>query len=119
MILHQVAQRVDDLARAARFYEEVLGAEPIAIFDPPGLAFFRLGETRLLLDAAAPSALMYLRVPDVRVTVAALRAKGVEIISEPQLIFSDDSGLFSAPGSEEWMAFIADSEGNTVGLASV
>ena len=60
MELHQVAQHADDLDRAVAFYSDVLGCEVIARFDPPGLAFLRLGSVRLLLDKAAPSALLYL-----------------------------------------------------------
>ena len=71
MILHQVAQHVDDLDRAIAFYSRLLGEPPIATFDPPGLAFFRLGNTRLLIERGAPSALIYLRVDDVRETVEA------------------------------------------------
>ncbi|HZX56860.1 MAG TPA: VOC family protein [Ilumatobacteraceae bacterium] len=118
MILHQVAQHVDDLERAAAFYTRLLGQPPIATFDPPGLVFFRLADTRLLLERGAPSALIYLRVDDVRTTVEQLRNDGVAIASEPHVIFTDDTGLFGEPGLQEWMAFITDSEGNLVGLAS-
>ena len=118
MILHQVAQHVDDLDRAIEFYCRLLGEPPIATFDPPGLAFFRLGDTRLLIERGAPSALIYLRVDDVRTTVERLRSDGVDIAHEPHVIFTDNDGLFGAAGAEEWMAFITDSEGNLVGLAS-
>jgi methylmalonyl-CoA/ethylmalonyl-CoA epimerase len=118
MILHQVAQHADDLQRAVEFYTRLLGEPPIAIFDPPGLAFFRLGDTRLLVEGGAPSALIYLRVDDVRASVAQLRADGFTISNEPHVIFTDDTGMFGPPGAEEWMAFITDSEGNLVGLAS-
>ncbi len=118
MELHQVAQHVDDLDRAVAFYAGLLGCEPVARFDPPGLAFFRLGDTRLLLDAAAPSAPIYLGVDDVRVTTEKLRAGGVTVVAEPHLIFADTNGQFGEPGWEEWMAFVHDSEGNLVGLAS-
>ena len=118
MILHQVAQHVDDLERATAFYTRLLGEPPVATFDPPGLVFFRLGDTRLLLERGAPSALVYLRVDDVRTTVEQLRSDGVSIANEPHVIFTDENGLFGPAGAQEWMAFITDSEGNLVGLAS-
>jgi methylmalonyl-CoA/ethylmalonyl-CoA epimerase len=118
MILHQVAQHVDDLERATAFYTRLLGEPPVATFDPPGLVFFRLGDTRLLLERGAPSALVYLRVDDVRASVQQLRADGVSIANEPHVIFTDENGLFGPAGAQEWMAFITDSEGNLVGLAS-
>jgi methylmalonyl-CoA/ethylmalonyl-CoA epimerase len=116
--LHQVAQHADDLDRAVAFYTETLGCELIARIDPPGLVFLRLGDTRLLLDGNAPSALIYLRVDDVRATADRLRAAGVTIDSEPHLINTDTDGTFGPAGWEEWMAFFKDSEGNLVGLAS-
>lgn len=118
MILHQVAQHADDLDRAVAFYTSLIGEPPIAVFDPPGLAFFRLGVTRLLIERGAPTALIYLRVDDVRVTVERLRAGGVAIAHEPHVIFTDADGQFGPPGAQEWMAFITDSEGSLVGLAS-
>jgi methylmalonyl-CoA/ethylmalonyl-CoA epimerase len=116
--LHQVAQHADDLDRAVAFYSDVLGCEFITRIEPPGLAFLRLGSVRLLLDRAAPSALIYLRVDDVRATAEKLRAAGVPIDTEPHLINTDTGGIFGEPGCEEWMAFIRDSEQNLVGLAS-
>lgn len=118
MLLHQVAQRVTDLDRAVDFYKRLLDAEPLAVFDPPGLAFFQLDRTRLLLDRLAPSALVYLRVDDVRRTVERLRTQGVTVDTEPHIIFRDEQGTFGPAGHDEWMAFIRDSEGNQVGLAS-
>jgi methylmalonyl-CoA/ethylmalonyl-CoA epimerase len=118
VILHQVALHADDLDRAVTFYTALIGEPPIAIFDPPGLAFFRLGDTRLLIERGAPSALIYLRVDDVRITLERLRADGVSIASEPHVIFTDRDGQFGPAGAQEWMAFITDSEGNLVGLAS-
>ncbi|HXS66239.1 MAG TPA: VOC family protein [Streptosporangiaceae bacterium] len=116
--LHQVAQRVEDLDRAVEFYTKVLGGELMARFEPPGLAFVRMGDVRLLLEKAAPAALIYLRVADVRDTTEELRRAGITIDTEPHRIHVDDDGLFGAPGEEEWMAFFKDSEGNLVGLAS-
>lgn len=118
MELHQVAQHADDLDRAVTFYTTVLGCEVISRFDPPGLAFLRLGHVRLLLDGNAPSALIYLRVGDARAASDELRASGVAIESEPHVIHTDADGIFGPAGWQEWMAFIKDSEGNLVGLAS-
>ena len=118
MELMQFAQRVTDLNRAIEFYRDVLGGDLLARFDPPGLAFFDVGRVRLLLEAGAQSCLLYLRVDDVRTAVEYLRDRGVEILTEPHEIFVDSEGLFGERGHAEWMAFIRDSEGNTVGLDS-
>jgi methylmalonyl-CoA/ethylmalonyl-CoA epimerase len=115
MRLVQVALRADDLDRAAVFYSSLLGSAPTGRFDPPGLLFFDLAGTRLLLDRNAPSALIYLGVDDVHATVDALRDE-VRIISEPHAIFTHDDDRLGPAGHEEWQAFIEDSEGNTVGL---
>jgi methylmalonyl-CoA/ethylmalonyl-CoA epimerase len=117
MEILQVAQHADDLDRAAAFYETLLGGPPAGRFEP-GLLFFNVGRSRLLLERAAASALVYYEVPDVHVTVDRLRAGGVEVVGEPQLIFSHTDDTLGPAGNDEWMAFIRDSEGNTVGLIS-
>jgi len=114
--LVQIAQHVDDLGRATTFYRDLLGAEPLATYDPPGLVFFDLEGVRLLLDPGAPSALHYLRVDDLHGTVEQLRASGVEVLSEPHVIFGHEDDTLGPAGTDEWMAFVADSEGNLVGL---
>jgi methylmalonyl-CoA/ethylmalonyl-CoA epimerase len=116
--LRQVAQHVEDLDRAVDFYRNVLRLELIARFDPPGLAFFDLGSTRLLLEAGAPSAILYLGVDHVASAADQLRAAGVVIESEPHVIHVDDEGQFGPPGEAEEMAFFRDSEGNLLGLAA-
>jgi methylmalonyl-CoA/ethylmalonyl-CoA epimerase len=116
--LVQVAQRAEDLARATDFYRRLLGSEPTGEFDPPGLVFFDLGGTRLLLDRVAPSALLYIGVDDVRVRVEQLRADGVAIEDEPHVIFRHEDDRLGPAGTDEWMAFVNDSEGNIVGLVS-
>lgn len=118
MRLLQVAQHAEDLDRAARFYSDLLGAAPVARFDPPGLLFFDLDGVRLLLDRAAPPALLYLRVDDARAFLDSLREHGVAVENEAYLIHTDTDGAFGEPGTEEWMGFFRDSEGNVVGCAS-
>jgi methylmalonyl-CoA/ethylmalonyl-CoA epimerase len=113
-----VAQRATNLERAAAFYANLLGQQPAATFDPPGLVFFDLGGIRLLLDRAAPSALLYLTVEDVRESVESLRSRDIEVTTDPHVIFSHADDTLGPAGTDEWMAFITDSEGNTVGLVS-
>ncbi|HCB03576.1 MAG TPA: VOC family protein [Nocardioides sp.] len=117
MKLVQVALRATDLDRAEAFYRELLGTEPTGRFDPPGLLFFDLDGTRLLLDANAPSSMLYLQVDDVRSCVEELRDR-VEVVGEPHQIFSHEDDTLGPAGMAEWQAFVEDSEGNTVGLVS-
>ena len=114
----QVAQHADDLDRAAAFYEQLLGKPPTARFDPPGLLFFTVGGTRLLLEQGAPPAMIYLEVEDVRASIEDLRARDVPIEGEPHVIFQHTNDDLGPAGTDEWMAFIRDSEGNLVGLVS-
>ena len=51
-------------------------------------------------------------------TVERLRADGVSVVSEPHVIFSHENDRLGPAGTDEWMAFFEDSEGNTVGLVS-
>jgi methylmalonyl-CoA/ethylmalonyl-CoA epimerase len=115
--VHQIAQHADDLGRATAFYRDTLGLQFIAAFDPPGLVFFDLGNTRLLLEQGAPPALLYLDVDDIDARYRELRERGVAFVDEPHLIHRDDAGTFGAAGTEEWMVFFRDSEQNLVGLA--
>lgn len=116
MELVQVAQHADDLERAKAFYENLLEQGATALFDPPGLLFFRLGPVRLLLDRAAPSALIYLAVRDVAATVERVRGQGVPVDTEPHVIFTHEDDSLGPAGTQEVHAFVRDSEGNLVGL---
>lgn len=118
MDVFQVAQRAVDLDRAREFYSWLLQAEPTGHFDPPGLLFFQVGGTRLLLDLVAPSALVYLRVDDVRRTIERCVERGVVVVSEPHVIFRHEDDALGPAGTDESMAFVTDSEGNTLGLVS-
>jgi methylmalonyl-CoA/ethylmalonyl-CoA epimerase len=118
LILLQVAQRAYNLKRAEAFYTDLLGIDPAGRFDPPGLLFYDLEGVRLLIEKGAPSSLLYLKLPDVRIGLERLRGQGVEVIAEPQVIFSHENSRLGPAGTDEWMAFIKDSEGNTLGLVS-
>jgi methylmalonyl-CoA/ethylmalonyl-CoA epimerase len=117
MKIRQIALGCKDLTRAQEFYEKLLGSKPLAVFSPPGLAFFDLGGTRLLLEIGGPSSLIYLEVDDVKLETERLRTLGVKIHTEPHIVFPDPQGVFDKPGNE-WLSFIEDSEGNLIGLMS-
>ena len=69
-----------------------------------------------MLEANAPSAVHYLSVPDLDGTVERLREAGVTVESEPHVIFSHADDTLGPTGTDEWQAFVRDSEGNLLGL---
>ncbi|MEP6799359.1 MAG: methylmalonyl-CoA epimerase, partial [Lapillicoccus sp.] len=87
-------------------------------FDPPGLLFFDLEGSRLLLEQSAPSATLYLQVASVRQRLETLRTSGVAVEGEPHVVFTHEDDRLGPAGTDEWQAFIRDSEGNLVGLVS-
>jgi methylmalonyl-CoA/ethylmalonyl-CoA epimerase len=114
--LTQVAQRTENLDRAVEFYGSVLGLPFLARFDPPGLAFFDLDGTRLLLGDGNLSSMLYLAVDDIDASVERLTAAGVTFEQGAHRIHTDEAGRFGTPGTEDWMAFFRDSEGNLLGI---
>ncbi len=114
--LRQVAQRASDLDRSITFYCDVLGAEFTARFDPPGIALLRWGDVRLLLEPAAPPALLYVAVDDLHARHAALVEREVAFEAPPHVLHRDVAGTFGPPGEEEWAAFLRDPDGNLVAL---
>ena len=114
--IHQVSLICKDIAQSRKFYAEVLGAQFIAEFDPPGLLFFRFGSTRLLMDKNGKPGLLYIRVARIDQMVNSLQEKGVEFETEVQAVFKDDDGLFGKAGNTECMAFFKDPADNTLAL---
>ena len=114
--LTQVAIGAADLAAAARFYSEVLGAEPLATYDPPGLVFFDLGGTRLLLDRNVTGGIVYLGVDDVEAALQKAVDAGATTEGEPHVIFRHEDDTLGPAGTDEWHAFFRDPDGNLVGL---
>ena len=116
-MLHQIAQHVEDRDRARAFYRDVLQLQLLGEFDPPGLTFFDLGGgTRLLFEGAGTSSLLYLGVDDIVAARSRMEAAGVVFDDEVHLIHTHDGGLGQPAGTEEWMTFFHDSEGNMLGL---
>ena len=101
MDIFQIAQHVEDLPRARAFYERLLNAPPTGSFDGPAMVFFQAGSVRLLLEYGATSALIYLKVDDVQTTIKSLRADGVDIVTEPYVIFRHPDGRLGPAGTEE------------------
>src|ERR1700710_2108373 len=103
MELVQVAQHVDDLDRAVAFYENLLGRKAAAQYSPPGIAFFLLEGTRLLLDTTVKAdGIIYPAVDDVEISTDELRAQGVTIETEPHVIFQHSDDTLGPAGTDEW-----------------
>ncbi len=120
--LHQLALTTADLERSTRFYRDILGLSLITSFDPPGLAFFQVGNIRLSIQTVdkveAASSVLYFRVQDIGAATQSLKDNAIELERKPELIFRDDQGQFGEAGEEEWMAFFRDPDGHLLALAS-
>jgi methylmalonyl-CoA/ethylmalonyl-CoA epimerase len=107
----QIAVTVEDVERATAFYRDVMGVP--FLFDAPGLAFFDLGGTRLMLsrpEGVAPSSsLLYFRAADIQATYETLVSHGVDFIEAPQVVHRTDNYELS-------IASFYDSEGNVMAL---
>ena len=112
----QVSLSIRDVARAERFYGKTLGLPHVFTFGD--LAFFDAGGVRLYLhrkDEAEwrPSSIVYFLCDDIADAHRRLTERGAHFTGAPHLIYTDD-----ATGTEEWMAFFEDGEGNTLALMS-
>ena len=111
----QIAVTARDLDRAVAFYRDVLRLP--FLFRAPSLAFFDCAGTRLMLGEPEAegepghASILYFDVADLPARYAALRDRGVTFKDAPHLIAR-------MPDHELWMAFFADSEGNTLAWMS-
>jgi methylmalonyl-CoA/ethylmalonyl-CoA epimerase len=113
--LHQISMRAHDVARAVRFYRDVLGL-PFLFEAAPRLAFFDCGGVRLMLSTPEPGfdhpgSVLYFAVDDIGRSRDALAAHGVAFRTEPHMIAT-------LADREVWLADFEDSEGNTLALMS-
>jgi predicted enzyme related to lactoylglutathione lyase/DNA-binding CsgD family transcriptional regulator len=111
----QVSLCIRDVERATRFYGEVLGLPHLFTFGD--LCFFDAADTRLYLhrkDAGdwKPSSVLYFEVDDIQARQQALATAGAQFTGAPHRIHTHDDG------TEEWMTFFEDGEGNTLALMS-
>jgi DNA-binding CsgD family transcriptional regulator/predicted enzyme related to lactoylglutathione lyase len=112
----QISLSIRDVARAERFYGETLGLPHVFTFGD--LAFFDAEGVRLYLhrkDEAdwRPGSVLYFLVEDIHATQERLAGAGVHFTGAPHVIYTDE-----ATGTEEWMTFFEDGEGNTLALMS-
>lgn len=111
----QVSLFVRDVVRAERFYGETLGLTHLFTFGD--LAFFDAGGTRLYLhrkdaDEWKAGSVLYFTVDDIHAAQDRLAGAGAHFTGAPHLIHTHGDG------TEEWMTFFGDGEGNTLALMS-
>lgn len=111
----QVSHAVKDIDAAVTFFRDTLGMKHLYTFGQ--LAFFDCDGTRLFVDALPEAqglghSVLYFTVADIHASTAALKAKGVPFTGEPHMIHRHEDG------TEEWMSFFTDPEGNTLALMS-
>ena len=117
--LGQIARHVVDPRRSEAWYRDVLGLTHLYTFPSRigDLVFFDLGGTRLLMEKDAREQpgeqnVLYFRVADINAAHVRLQSRGVEFIEAPHKIFTHPDG------TEEWMAFFKDCDGQTLSIMS-
>lgn len=109
--LGQVAIPARDLPSMVAFYHETLELPLLGQFG--NLAFLDAGGVRLMLSAIPEeeggASILYYRVADIESAVQDLRQRGVPFEDEPHIVAR-------AFGSDVWMVFCRDVEGNLLGL---
>ena len=110
----QIHVSVTDVDRAVAFYRDVLGitflfrvhGQPMAFFDCDGVRLY-LGVPEA--DEFRSRGVLYFTVEDIAEAHRVLAERGVEFRDEPHLVHR-------AEGSELWMAFFTDPDGNNLAL---
>jgi catechol 2,3-dioxygenase-like lactoylglutathione lyase family enzyme len=105
-----------DLDTTLAFWLHVLGMGVHARYDPPGIAFIMAGDVRLFFTDGVPAGTVYLDIAGLEAFHAEAKASGIPFTAPPALVHHDTEGLFGSAGESEWMAFLKDPAGNTVGL---
>lgn len=114
MSLSQISRRVENLERARTFWRDTLQIPELFAF--PGLAFFDLDGTRLMLRETGTrdeADILYLATANIAAAHAALTERGASMTGAPHMIHKRPDG------AEEWMAFFKDDEGRDLALHSV
>jgi methylmalonyl-CoA/ethylmalonyl-CoA epimerase len=110
----QIAIAVSNTDRAETFYGSILGLRKLYRYGE--LSFFDCAGVRLMLSPPEDGATVepgqgaiYFRVADLNLAVRDIKAKGVDIVSEPHL-------TAPMPDHDLWMAFVRDPDGHLIGL---
>lgn len=109
----QIAIKVNDMERATAFYRDVLRLH--LLMKAPTMAFLDCGGIRLYLacgegaEHQGASSCIYFRTGDMAGLLLALKAEGVSIHQEPQVIAR-------MPDHDLWLMWIRDSEENLLGI---
>lgn len=108
-----------DADDAKAFYGDVLGLSLVA--DMPHALVFDANGTTLRIQKVrdfepAPFTTLGWQVTDIRATIAALRAKGVEMMRYPAMPQDDDGVMAFGPAQVAWFR---DPDGNTLSLTQV
>jgi catechol 2,3-dioxygenase-like lactoylglutathione lyase family enzyme/DNA-binding CsgD family transcriptional regulator len=119
-VLGQIGREVRDVDVAEAWFRDVLGLTHLYSFPSSNgkLAFFDCDGTRLFLSKNEQGAepgeqnVLYFRVADINARFDELKARGVEFVDAPHMIFKHPDG------TEEWMAFFRDCDGQLLGLMS-
>ncbi|UVK36566.1 glyoxalase [Mesorhizobium sp. AR10] len=105
-----------DLDTTLAFWRDVLGLSVHARYDPPGIAFIMAGDVRLFFTDGVPAGIVYLDIAGLEAFHASAKAEGIPFTAPPSLVHNDIEGHFGPAGESEWMAFLKDPAGNTIGL---
>ncbi|TGS68172.1 glyoxalase [Mesorhizobium sp. M3A.F.Ca.ET.201.01.1.1] len=105
-----------DLDTTLAFWQGVLGLGVHARYDPPGIAFIMAGDVRLFFADGVPAGTVYLDIAGLESFHAEAKAAGIPFTAPPALVHRDTEGQFGRAGESEWMAFLKDPAGNTIGL---
>jgi catechol 2,3-dioxygenase-like lactoylglutathione lyase family enzyme len=112
----QVSMLTRSASNAEGWYRDILRVPHIFTFGD--LVFFDCGGTRLYIREVPdtewrPSSILYFLVPDIGQAHVELTSRGVKFSGPPHMIFRDPE-----TGTEEWMAFFEDPDGNVLAVMS-
>jgi catechol 2,3-dioxygenase-like lactoylglutathione lyase family enzyme len=113
--LGQISREVADLDRAVAWFRDVLGLPLLGHYGT--LATFDMAGVRLFVTRREPgnptgNSILYFGVEDIEAAADALQARGVAFRGAPHMIHRHPDG------TEEWMAFFDDPEGQPLALMS-